>query len=260
MKSALFCILLIVYSSYTQAKLMVVNGLTHTFKSDAGAVLNGKIHIKNVGRIADRMVVYKNDLITDCANSSNFVEPNTHSRSLTNWLTTNVDERILQPNEEYELLYSIKIPNDSTLRGSYWGVFMIEGNSPLSEERKAGVMISSKARYAIQIITDIGQETPPSLTFDKVDFVSSSDSVKIVKVKLKNEGGVTTRTKMILDLINSNGEKVSTIESVFRRIYPNTCAEYELILKNVPKGRYEGLLMADYGQDLYATNIDIDIK
>lgn len=260
-KAILFLLFITTFSFFSFAKIMVVNGLTHVHELETGVLASGKITLKNVGNSDERFIVYKNDLMTDCSNNSNFAPANTHPRSLAKWVKTNVDERVLRAGEEYELLYEIQIPNDSSLRGSYWCVFMVEGDTPIGEEKKMGVTISSKARYAIQVVGNVGQnENQPLLNFDNIDFKSPSDSVKIVKVKVKNDGKASVRTKLILDIVNGNGEKLATTESAFRRIYPNACAEYELMIKNLPKGKYEGLLMADYGQDLFATNVDIDIK
>lgn len=261
MKHLFILFLLALMGVSTYAKLLVKNGLTHTHQSQAGMIVSGKIQIQNAGKTDERVKISKNDLMMDCTtNESSFTSPNSHARSLAKWLTTNVEERVLHPGEEYELLYSIVVPQDSTLHGSYWAVLMVEGNDPVTEQKPKTVSVGSKIRYAVQIITDINGEETPTLSFDKIDFKAVSDSVQVLKVKVKNESNLSVRPKVVLDLVNANGEKTSTVESSFRRLYPNSCGEYEVVLRNIPKGHYEGILMADYGQELFATNLDVDIK
>jgi len=258
MRLLLFFLWLSSYSVW--AKVMIVNGLTHTYSADNGQALTGKIQLKNTGKNAERVLIYKRDLMTDCGGTYDFVAPNTHTRSLATWIATNVDERMLHPNEEYEVLYTVAVPKDSTLKGSYWSLLMVEGDTPLSEQQERGVNISSKTRYAIQVIVDVGTENMPPISFEKVNMESKSDTLKVLHVKIKNDGSTLVKPKLILDVMDSNGQKIKTFETSARKLYPNTCITFDLELTAIPKGSFEGILVADYGRDLFGTNLNIEIK
>ncbi|MCU0339056.1 MAG: hypothetical protein MUE30_04170 [Spirosomaceae bacterium] len=255
-----FLFLCALSASPTWAKVMIVNGLTHTYTAENGQTLTGKIQLKNTGKNPDRVLIYKRDLMTDCGGTYDFVAANTHPRSIANWLTTNVDERILQPQEEYEVLYTIQVPKDSSLSGSYWSLLMVESDTPLSEQQEKGVSISSKTRYAIQVIADIGTENMPPIAFEKINMETPSDTLRVLHVKIKNDGKTLVKPKLLLDIFDGDGQKIKTFETPVRKLYPNTCVTFEMPLTAMPKGKFEGVLVADYGRDLFGTNLDIEIK
>lgn len=250
--------------SRTFAGVMILNGLTHLHNGASGNTISGMIKMKNDGRKENRVLIYRQDLSLACDKPNDYKDVNSHSRSLGKWLKTNVDEKVLQPNEEYEVSYTIAVPSGTIESGTYWALIMVEVADPLSEETPQGVKIDSKVRYAIQVITDVGIFQSPKLNFEKVELKTSvvKDTVsnyKIIKVKLKNEGIFLARAKLNLEIFNSLGEKVKVISGVQRKVYPSYCNDFEIELKGLPKGKYEGVLVADNGKDLFGENLTIEI-
>lgn len=253
----------------TSASVLIVNGLTHLHNGASGNNLSGTIKMKNDGKKDARVLIYSKDLLLSCESSSaSYLEVNSHNRSLGKWLKTNVDEKVLQPNEEYEVTYSIDIPSGVIELGTYWELIMVEVADPIRDETPQGVKVDSKVRYGIQVITNIGAYKSPTLSFSKIDLknlpknlkdTTSQTNPKVITVRLHNEGIFLAQAKLNIEIFNSSGDKVKVINGTQRKIYPNFCTDFEIELINLPKGKYEGVLVADNGKDLYGENLSIEI-
>lgn len=259
MKKQVILLFFIALSIRLSASILIMNGLTHVHATAKGSQINGKVVVKNESAKEARVLVYKQDLVSSCGKSIEYTDINKHSRSLGNWLKTNIDEKLLAPNEEYTIQYTINIPQEDLEKGTYWSVLMIEGANPVKEENKAGMQINSKVRYAVQILADIGGFESPKLGFEDVQYDAKANSDKVVKVKLKNEGVFSAKTKISLEVYSDKGDKIKTFEGLSKRIYPNLCNEFEIILTDLPKGKYEGVLIADNGKDMFGSNITLDV-
>ncbi|MDZ7877119.1 MAG: hypothetical protein U5L45_05590 [Saprospiraceae bacterium] len=260
MKKYSILFILLILSSHLSAAIQVLNGLTHMHPTAAGGQISGKILLKNESAKEARILIYKQDLIANCGNAIAYTTINTHNRSLGNWLQTNIDEKILLPHEEYTLFYTINVPKDSIEKGTYWSVLMIEGADPIKEENTNGMQVNSKVRYAIQVLADVGGFESPKLTFEDVKYEAKEKNNKTLKVRVKNDGLCSAKTKVSIEIFSDKGLKIKGYEAVQKRIYPNLCNEFELLLDDMPQGKYEGVLVADNGKDIFGSNITIDIE
>lgn len=252
--------LFLFHSLSATAKIVVLNGLTHIHNTGLGQVVTGKIQVKNVGLKPEKVLVYKRDLLQTCDGKNDFAVAGSQERSSAKWLETNIDEKLLKEGEEYEILYTIRIPQENVLNGSYWSMLMIEGADPVNEELQKGVSIGSKIRYAIQVITDIGTVENPKLSFENIFFKKTSPLIKTVNVKLRNPGTFMVRPKLLLEIYSKDGQKLKVLESTSQKVYPLSCKDYEIEIKDLPKGTYDAILVADYGADLFGTNLVIEIE
>ena len=260
---SLLFLLVVLTNSF--AGVAILNGLTHIHSGAFGSTLTGTIKMQNGGKKEARMLIYQQDMSLACDKPVDYAGINSHERSLGRWIKTNVEERTLQPNEEYEVTYSIAIPADVKDKGTYWGIIMVEAADPIREETPQGLKIDSKTRYAIQIIMDVGIPVTGVLSFEKVDLAKKMvDSTKkfayTIAVKIKNSGVFYAKTKVNMEVFNSAGDKVKVIEGSPRRIYPNRCNDFEIEVKDLPKGKYEAVLVADNGKELFGSNISLEIE
>ena len=252
----LLCLCMAPMASY--AGIQVQNGLTHTHSGIAGNTITGKIRVKNVGKKEERILIYKQDLSLSCDNTIEYSEVGTHPRSSASWIQTNVDEKVIGVGEEYDILYTITIPNSADLSGTYWNIIMLEGLDPIKEEAESGVKVSSRVRYAIQMLVDVGTFQSPPLAFENFAYKKNQAGDQTIHVQLANKGDYASKTKLTLEVYGSSGEKLKVIESQSKRLYPKKCNDFELELKGLPAGKYEGIVV-DNGKDLFGANISIDI-
>jgi hypothetical protein len=243
--------------------VVILNGLTHVHSGEAGSMISGKIKIRNDSPKENRIILYKQDLVLSCDNTSIFEykEINTNSRSMGSWLKVNVDEKILSPHEEYDLSYTINVPKNVTQKGSYWTVLMVEGADPIREPESQSLQVGSKIRYAVQLITELGSFESPKLQFENVEYKKGvNTNLNVVQVKLRNIGQYSAQTKVLLEIYDSKGTKLKVFQGSVRRIYPSLCNVFELEIKDLPKGTYDGVIIADNSKDLFGSNVSIKIE
>ena len=243
--------------------VVILNGLTHVHSGEAGSVMSGKIKIRNDSSKENRIILYKQDLILSCENTSiyEYKDINSNPRSMGGWLKVNVDEKILGPHEEYDLSYSINVPKNVAQKGSYWTVLMVEGADPIREPESQSLQVGSKIRYAVQLITELGSFESPKLQFENVEYKKAVNSTSnVVQIKLKNIGQYSAQTKVLLEIYDSKGTKLKVFQGSVRRIYPNHCNVFELEIKDLPKGIYDGVIIADNSKDLFGSNVSIKIE
>ncbi|HKJ07338.1 MAG TPA: hypothetical protein VJ970_07735, partial [Flavobacteriaceae bacterium] len=175
------------------------------------------------------------------------------------WLSTEVEEYVLKPKEEYELIYNIKVPEDADLKGSFWGVLMIEIEKPIKEDDlEYSVKLQSKVRYGIQIIADVNEKTTCELDFNNIQILKTDELANAIEIEVKNLGNFFVQPTVVLDLFNEEGVKQKKIEVKFKKIYPNQCKLFTLDISKIPKGKYTGVIVADYGEDMYAIDVEFE--
>ncbi|WP_457616462.1 hypothetical protein [Lutibacter sp.] len=260
MKKLFLVISFLLFSQISNSNVVVLNGLTHVHNSEAGKTITGVVKLKNTKDTEQRVIIYFNDLFQECGKATILTADVSHERSLLKWISTNINERVLKPHEEYELVYTIEVPNDSSLDGSYWGVLMIEVEKPIKEDDLSyGVKLESKIRYGIQIITDIKERKPSELDFYNVE-INDNNGAKMINVDVQNNGIFYVQPTLVLEVFNENGEQAKKEEVKFKKIYPGYCKAFTLDISDLPKGVYSAVLVADYGENMYAVDLEFENK
>lgn len=257
MKSILISLLIVFYIP-SFAAVVILNGLTHVHTMTGGVSISGKIKVHNNGNKETKILIYKEDLLISCDKPADYSKTVKHERSLGDWIKTNVEEKVLQGNEVYDVDYTINVSKEAA--GSYWSMLMIEAADPFKEEVSQGVKIDSKIRYAVVIIANAGTIENSKIGFEQMKITPRENSSQVLNVKLKNTGKFVAPTKLSIEIYDEKGNKIKTFETNTKKVYPEKCSDFELIIKDLPKGKYDGVLIADNGKDLFGANINLEIK
>jgi len=260
MKKLILLVSFILIAVNSFSNVVVLNGLTHVHKTNSGEIITGIIKLKNTKNTEQRVIIYFNDLFQQCGEETILTKDASHDNSILNWFSTNINERVLKGNEEYELLYTINVPENSTIKGSYYGVLMVEIEKPIKEDAlNYGVKLESKVRYGIQIIADVNERTPSELEFYDIK-IEDIETSKIINVDIQNKGDFYVQPTLVLEVFNENGEQAKKMELKFKKIYPNSCKAFSLDISDLPKGAYTAILVADYGENMFAIDLEFENK
>ena len=264
MKNLFFLFLLFLVSKLF-AGITIVNGLTHIHDAKPGDKINGTIVIKNINKEdSERVSILLKHIDQTCGKEGNYVDPKKFKRSIVNWISFNTTEKVIRPGRSFNLKYTIKIPKtykDLPLDfGSFWNTVLIQGNQVLSENTTQGVTINSKVRYGVQLIVNLGKKTNPELTFEQVRLSKYKDDVRLMQVKVENLGNFMVKPEVLIQLFNEDGTEAFKTNANIRKLYPNGCRIFNVYLEGVPKGKYEGVLVADYGSDIFGINLTLNIE
>lgn len=268
MKKLIFTFSLLLFMFAAQvvyANVIILNGLTHVHNGQKGKQIKGEIILQNLNKInSQRVIIYLQDVTQSCDGKTIFSNSGTNLRTLGNWISFNTTEKLLNPNEKFVITYEINIPQEINIEnvdyGSFWSALMIDVDKPINEDNQYGVQINSKIRYGVQIITNVGERVNPEIQFENIEIAKKLEGKNTVNVIVRNNGLYLVQPTLILELFDKNGNSIKKAEALFKKVYPLNCKGFEILLENVPVGDYDAVLVADYGSDIFGTNITISIS
>ena len=252
--STLFLSLLI--SHVAVAGIAVVGGLTHEKVSKASETYRGIIFIKNPGEEPQEVKIYQTDYLFFSDGRNIYGEPGKDPRSNAGWITLNPSRTIIQPGDKSEVSYTVKLPNDKALVGTYWSMIMIEGigkdspESELGEPQKGEVKVGIRTiiRYGIQMITHINNTGTRKLKILTTKLVKEEEK-RTLQVDIENIGERFLRPLLWAELYDEKGNYIGRFEGGQLRTYPGTSVRFKVDLSAVPEGKYKTLVVADCGSD-----------
>ncbi len=252
--------LIFVSSVNSDASIVVLNGLTHIHKVNEGEVTIGKIEIQNTKDSEQAVKVYQRDYLFFYTGEAHYDEPGSHTRSNANWMDISPTYLTLGPNEKATILYEMKVPENVPMDGTFWSVIMVEGVKPVRENALArGVSINSLVRYAIQIVSNIGETGERNLDFLQAD-LDNTESGTSLQVAIKNVGERLLIPELSVEFFDENGESKGVFSAEKKKLYPLTSSNFIVDLKGIEPGNYQAVILADCSEeDVFGVNLELKI-
>ena len=249
--------------SFLQAGIVVLNGLTHTYKVENGKVYKGKIEIENTGSAVQNVKLFLQDFTYKADGSIHYTAIRTNSRSNGSWIRLNTNLLTLKAKEKTEVFYEITVPDQSPDPGSYWSVIMVEPVEDIKPSNdKAGVNITSVIRYAIQVITDYDSENAkPDLKFESVK-IEKEDGKQTAKIAVANNGSLYCKPTVTIEIYNrKTGERLGSYTSTAMGLLPQTSKSFHIDISKIPADQYKAVLIAtDEEDNAFALNVELEVK
>lgn len=262
-KRILLLITLILQFSFLHAGIVILNGLTHSYKIENGKVYKGKVSIENTSSNPQSVKLFLQDFDYHADGTINYTAVRTNKRTNGEWIKFNTNLVTLKGKEKTEVLYEITIPNQTIDPGSYWSVIIVE---PVEEikpsDGKPGVSITSVIRYAIQVITDFETEkAKPDLKFESVK-VEKQEGKQTAKIAIANNGNLYCKPTTTIEIYNrKTGEKVGTYSSLTMGLLPETSKTFYIDISKVPPDKYKATIIAtDEEENAFALNVELEVK
>lgn len=256
-------ITLILQFSFLRAGIVILNGLTHSYKIENGKVYKGKVAIENTGSNPQSVKIFLQDYTYHADGTINYTALCTNKRSNGEWLKLNTNLVTLKGKEKTEIFYEITIPNQAMDPGSYWSVIIVEPVEDIKpSDSKPGVSITSIIRYAIQVITDFETEkAKPDLKFESIK-VEKQEGKQTAKIAIANNGNLYCKPTASIEIYNrKTGEKVGTYSSLTMGLLPNTSKTFYIDISKVPPDKYKAaIIAADEEENAFALNVELEVK
>uniref|UniRef100_UPI00321717C3 hypothetical protein n=1 Tax=uncultured Draconibacterium sp. TaxID=1573823 RepID=UPI00321717C3 len=252
---------LMMFAYSTEASIVVLNGLSHENQVQPGETYRGTIEIQNTGANSKQVQVYIKDYWFSFSGENRHDPGGTLKRSNANWISFNPELLTIDSSEVATINFEVKIPDDDTLRGTYWSVLMVEGITPPDVDNiNQGVKINTAVRYAVQIISNVGTNAKSDLEFLGME-LGKQENQNVLHVAIENVGECMLRPEMSLELFDESGNSVGIIKADRRKIFPGTSVLTTLVLEGIKPGNYTGVLIADCGEDrLFGSNLSIEVE
>jgi len=236
------------------AGVSVTSGLTYENQAQAGESYRGAIQLRNNGEAPQEVKIYQTDYLFYSDGSNLYGEPGKDPRSNADWITFSPHRLTIPPKGATQVNYTLKVPDNEALAGTYWSMMMIEGISSSSHEAarqekdKVTVGISQVIRYGVQMRTQIGDSGVRKLKFVKTKVIKTDDK-RILQLDIENIGERSLSPALWVDLYDQKGRSIGKFEGGKLGVYPATSVRFRIDLSQVPKGTYQALVVADCGDD-----------
>lgn len=242
------------------ANIVILNGLTHENTIQAGENYRGSIQIQNTADSEKSVRVYLRDYWFSFTGESKHDPPGTLERSNAEWITFTPELLTLDANEITTIDFEVKVPDANDLTGTFWSVLMVEGIVPPdTSDFSSGVTIRTAIRYAVQIVTNIGNSGTSDLQFAGLELLKQ-DKNSVLDVVIENIGERILRPEVSIELFDESGNSVGTIKEERRKTYPGTSIKVSLLLEGIKPGNYTAILVADCDEDhIFGTNLSLEI-
>jgi len=187
--------ILFLMSAQTEAEVGISSGLSQEREAQIGETYRDTIIIRNNGNRPQEVKIYQTDYLFFSDGTNIYGEPGKDLRSNANWITFSPHRLIIPPKETATINYTINVPDDKSLMGTYWSMMMVEGigeehpeASTHPEEGKVLLGITQVVRYGIQIITHIEDTGSRELKFTETKLLAKEDEGRIFQIDLENTG------------------------------------------------------------------------
>lgn len=238
-----------------EAGVTLIGGLSHERVVEISETYQGTILIKNSSDEPQEVKIYQTDYLFFCDGTNIYGEPGKDVRSNTGWISFSPARLIIPPQETGAVNYTIRVPDDKPLAGTYWSMIMVEGigkDSPeastASEEDKVKIGINQVMRYGIQIITHIGDGGVRDLKILDQKFIKQDENY-LFQLDIENVGERWLRPQVWAELYNQKGSFIGKFSGGVLRIFPGTSVRYRIGLNDIPSGKYKALLVIDNGDE-----------
>jgi hypothetical protein len=246
---------LVLFSAATAfgAGISLPGGLSRISALAPGGKTIGKILVRNGSAETQTIRVYQTDYLFYADGRNVYGKPGTDPRSNAAWITFSPQRLTVPPREIGEINYVVQAPNDLKLSGTFWSIMMIEPlgkDSPEVTDKpgKIQVGISTVVRYAVQIITTLGDAGVRKIKFlDKHLIQDGKD--RFLQVDLENIGQGWLTPTVWAELFDGKGASIGRFEGGRVRMFPSCSARFRVNLSDAPKGKYSALVVADSGDD-----------
>lgn len=189
-----------------------------------------------------------------------FEDVGKQTRSNAKWISLGSHREVVQPGERRDIYFTIQVPQEQNLNGSYWSVLLIEPSDPLQTlvESEHGFQLQVKVRYAYHIVTHVGPATPSLKVVKKG--MQMLDNINYFTVDVENTGNLFLKPKMTIKLFTKQGKLEKTMETQTDRLYPGSSSRYFADGTGIAQGQYTAFLLLDNGDGrIFGDSFDISI-
>ena len=249
-----------------RASVAVVGPLAHEYTVQIGESYEGLLELQNTTQEPQEVRIYQSDYFFYADGRILYGEPGELPRSNARWITVAPAELKIPGGETALVRYTIQVPDDELLEGSYWSILMVEptiqpaARAGEGEPARPALAIQQLLRYAVQVVTQIGSSGATELRFAALQ-LAAQEGRRLLLVDVENPGETWYRATVWAELYDAEGRYVGTFEGGAFRLYPGTSVRYTVELAGVQKGTYKALIVADCGgDDVFGANVNLLLK
>ncbi|WP_018111421.1 hypothetical protein [Thermus igniterrae] len=218
------------------------------YPATPGASLTGSLVVDHPGRSGTLQVeVVLQDVLLQADGRPLYLDPGSHPRSLTRWLSVTPLVFLLQPQATQEVRYTVQVPKEAQ-PGTYWGVVFFESAPAGNRQGGEGLGIRIKTRVGHVVYVEVGQVTRSGRIQGFRYLPQGQEGPAQVRLVFQNTGTGLLRLKGRVEVRDAQGRPVAQGQVPETASLPGATHELPAPLDRVlPPGRYLVLAVLDYG-------------
>jgi len=229
-------------------QISLPGGLCYEFLSRAGEHCDETIDISNTTDESVEVSITQVDYLFFADGTNIYADPGSDKRSNASWITVCAPDRLVIPaRDTMAMNFLIRIPDDPSLCGTYWSMFLVSpvANAADSSARGEGIGLHVAVQYGIQIITHIGDTGERKIEVIAADLTRPEDGTPLLLVDVENVGERWVRPESWVEIFDESGAVVVRIDGARLRIFPGTSVRFRFGLPALDPGAYKALIVFD---------------
>lgn len=230
------------------AQVSVISSTLEERQAAPGERYTGTVRVRNTSGQPQQARIYQTDYRFLADGRTFYEQPGTAPRSNAGWVRFNPSQLTLAPGEEAAVTYTVAVPAEGGVLGSYWSVLMVETVQPQpARTAQRGVGITPGIRYAVQVATHVGQ-AQRRISLEGAH-LTGEGAGRALEVDVVNTGEQADRLELRVDLFDAEGAPAGRLTSSRGLVYPGTSIRQRFEFPALPAGTYRALLVVDTGSD-----------
>lgn len=250
---ALLTLLLSLPASTASAQIAVVSETVQEHVATAGESYTATILVSNPTPALQAARIYQTDYRFAADGTSHFDPAGSLPRSNAQWVAPAVTQLVIPPGATVPIRYSVAVPADSALRGTYWSMLMVEGvASPAPTARNGtrnGIGIRPVVRYGIQVVTQMQPPGAPLVAFGNARATPDGARNQTLEFELHNTGERAFRPDVRVELYDETGALRASARQSRGLLYPGSSLLQRFTLEGVARQPHQVLVIVDAGDD-----------
>ena len=196
--------------------------------------------------------VYQKDYTFSSDGSNVYGDPGGSERSNAGWIAFGPKLTDIPPGGAVKIDYTVAVPDDGSLVGTYWSLLMIEEVPRAALAQPIDQMTAGVAqvlRYGVQVVTHVGDTGARTLRFADKALTVTQDGNRSFHADIENTGDRGLRPFLWLELYDAEGVRMGPYRSERKRLFPGTSVRYSVDLTEVPSGSYQAFVVVDNGDE-----------
>ncbi len=226
-----------------------------------GDTYTGEVSVMNVGDRVERVRLSQNDYLFYANGQDVYPEAGYLERSNSSWIQFSLDDFSVNPGEERTVSYIVRVPSEKELIGSYWSTIMVQAitDTALNEENEGTAKVNTALRFALQVVTEIGDTGIATVEFQNPKH-KASDGECCFSVDIENTGEKHFKLFSSAIVYSSVGSYIGTFPGTRKICYPGSSVKLTVDLPELEKGSYQIQFIADGGEnDIFGALYGLEI-
>jgi hypothetical protein len=234
------------------AQIAVVGSTVEERVAAPGETYTGAIVVRNQTRQPQPVRIYQTDYLFYADGTSHFDDPGTTPHSNAKWINPTMRSLVVPPGSEMTVSYSVNVPRDTSLVGTYWSMVMVEGAPTEGGRSSTGrpqVGVGAVMRYAVQVATHIRTSGSRKVNFANSKFLTGADGSQSFELDVQNAGERAYRPALWIEVYDEQGALRANARQERGLLYPGSSLKQVFALGKLPRGTYRAVVFADSGED-----------